>query len=153
MDRLLVHVREIPGRNPFDGAAYVFRNRAATRIKVLCSDARGTWLAVGRLQEGRFVWPSVGFVPFVGNTAAGAFKAARATQKAAAKPGSRAARRQAMREAGIPTSQSPVSQSQNMSGYEYSYDIRVGDGGTQHFSVQQQTLDRSHMGQRHWECW
>ncbi len=41
MDRLLVHVREILDRNPFDGAAYVFRNRAATRIKVLCCDAQG----------------------------------------------------------------------------------------------------------------
>lgn len=41
MDRLLVHVRETLERHPFDGAAYVFRNRAATRIKVLCCDTRG----------------------------------------------------------------------------------------------------------------
>jgi transposase len=60
MDRLLVHVREALGCNPFDGAAYVFRNRAATRIKVLCCDGQGVWLAVRRLQEGRFVWPSAG---------------------------------------------------------------------------------------------
>ncbi len=60
MDRLLVHVREILDRNPFDGAAYVFRNRAATRIKVLCCDAQGTWLAVRRLQDGRFIWPASG---------------------------------------------------------------------------------------------
>jgi transposase len=53
MDRLLVHVREILGRNPFDGAAYVFRNRASTRIKVLCCDAQGTWLAIRRWQTAR----------------------------------------------------------------------------------------------------
>jgi transposase len=60
MDRLLVHVREVLGCNPYDGAAYVFRNRAATRIKVLCGDAQGTWLAVRRLQQGRFIWPGPG---------------------------------------------------------------------------------------------
>jgi transposase len=60
MDRLLVHVRESLGSDPFDGAAYVFRNRAATRIKVLCCDAQGIWLAVRRLQEGRFRWPTAG---------------------------------------------------------------------------------------------
>lgn len=60
MDRLLVHVREVLDRNPFDEAAYVFRNRAATRIKVLCCDAQGTWRAVRRLQDGRFILPSAG---------------------------------------------------------------------------------------------
>jgi transposase len=60
MDRLLVHVRETLGQDPFDGAAYVFRHRAATRIKVLCCDAQGIWLAVRRLQEGRFRWPTAG---------------------------------------------------------------------------------------------
>lgn len=58
--RLLVQVREVLGREPLYGAAYVFRNRAATRIKVLCVDARGTWLTVRRLQHGRFIWPSAG---------------------------------------------------------------------------------------------
>ena len=60
MDRLLVHVREHLDRDPLDGGAYVFRNRAATRIKVLCCDAQGTWLAVRRLQQGRFIWPLAG---------------------------------------------------------------------------------------------
>lgn len=60
MDRLLVQVREVLGCEPQDGAAYVFRNRAATRIKVLCVDAHGTWLAVRRLQQGRFIWPCAG---------------------------------------------------------------------------------------------
>ena len=65
---------------------------------------------------------------------------------------SRAARREAMRDAGIPTSQQPVSQSRNASGREYSYDVSAPGGGTQRMSVQQQTMDRSHPGQAHWEA-
>jgi transposase len=60
MDRLLVHVREVLGRDPGDGGAYVFRNRSSSRIKLLCCDAQGTWLAVRRLQQGHFVWPHEG---------------------------------------------------------------------------------------------
>ena len=65
---------------------------------------------------------------------------------------SRAARREAMRDAGIPTSQQPVSQSRNKSGREYSYDVSAPGGGTQRMSVQQQTMDKSHPGQPHWEA-
>jgi hypothetical protein len=65
---------------------------------------------------------------------------------------SRAARREAMRDADIPTSQQPVSQSRNASGREYSYDVPAPGGGTQRMSVQQQTMDRSHPGQAHWEA-
>jgi RHS repeat-associated protein len=65
---------------------------------------------------------------------------------------SRAARRDAMRDAGIPTSQQPVSQSRNASGREYSYDVPAPGGSTQRMSVQQQTMDRSHPGQAHWEA-
>ena len=57
-----------------------------------------------------------------------------------------------MRDAGIPTSQQPVSQSRNASGREYSYDVPAPGGGTQRKSVQQQTMDSSHPGQAHWEA-
>jgi transposase len=57
IDRLVRHVREVLERDPLDGSAYVFRNRAASRIKLLCGDAQGMWLAIRRLQEGHFVWP------------------------------------------------------------------------------------------------
>ena len=60
MDRLLVHVRDQLGHDPFDGSAWVFRNRSATRIKVLCCDAQGVWLAVRRLHRGHFIWPRAG---------------------------------------------------------------------------------------------
>jgi transposase len=60
MDRLLVTVKTALGRDAFDGGAYVFRNRAGTRIKVLCCDRQGVWLCVRRLSEGHFVWPTPG---------------------------------------------------------------------------------------------
>ncbi|MDZ4153171.1 pre-toxin TG domain-containing protein, partial [Methylicorpusculum sp.] len=62
------------------------------------------------------------------------------------------ARREVMREQGIPTSQQPISQSRNSSGYEYQYEVPKSGGGTEIKSVQQQTLDSSHPGQGHWEA-
>jgi len=72
--------------------------------------------------------------------------------KAGKKLTSRAARREAMRREGIPTSQQPLSQSKNSSGREYQYGVPKAGGGSQRKSVQQQTLDRSHVGQGHWEA-
>ncbi len=40
--------------------AYVFANRRATRVKVLVHDGIGVWLAVRRLNRGKFVWPAPG---------------------------------------------------------------------------------------------
>jgi RHS repeat-associated protein len=65
---------------------------------------------------------------------------------------SRAARRDVMREQGIPTSQQPKSQSKNDSGREYSYEVPKSGGGKETKSVQQQTMDRSHQDQPHWEA-
>lgn len=55
IDRLLVTVQALLGRDAFEGAAYVFRNRTGTRIKVLVVDATGVWLCVRRLHSGRFI--------------------------------------------------------------------------------------------------
>lgn len=60
IDRLLVRVQSVFGRDAFDGAAYVFRNRSGTRIKLVLGDATGVWLCVRRLQQGRFRWPRPG---------------------------------------------------------------------------------------------
>ena len=57
MDRLLLLVQTHGGRDGFDGGAYVFRNRAGTRLKMVCVDAQGVWLCVRRLHAGSFVWP------------------------------------------------------------------------------------------------
>ncbi len=59
------------------------------------------------------------------------------------KESSRAARREAMRDEGIPTSQQPDSQEKNSSGREYRYGNK---------SVQEQTMDESHKDQPHWEA-
>jgi transposase len=60
MDRLLVLVQTALGRDGFDGSAYVFRNRAGTRLKMLVVDAQGVWLCTRRLHHGQFVFPRVG---------------------------------------------------------------------------------------------
>ena len=39
IDRLLVAVQTLRSTDAFDGAAYVFRNRAGTRLKLLLADA------------------------------------------------------------------------------------------------------------------
>lgn len=65
---------------------------------------------------------------------------------------SRAARRDAMRQAGIPTSQQSTSQSQNSSGREYSYEMQKPGGGAGMSSVQEQTMDISHPDKPHWEA-
>jgi hypothetical protein len=62
------------------------------------------------------------------------------------------ARKKVMQKEGIPTSQQPVSQSQNDSGRQYQYEVPKEGGGTKIKSVQQQTKDRSHPGEDHWEA-
>ncbi|HEX5050436.1 MAG TPA: IS66 family insertion sequence element accessory protein TnpB [Planctomycetota bacterium] len=45
--------------DPFSGAAFVFRNRGRTAIKVLVYDGQGFWLCHKRLSSGRFgFWPT-----------------------------------------------------------------------------------------------
>jgi RHS repeat-associated protein len=65
---------------------------------------------------------------------------------------SRGARRDSMRQEKIPTSQHPVSQSKNQSGYEYRYEVPQPGGGKGLASVQQQTMDISHPDKPHWEA-
>ena len=43
----------------YSGAVFVFRNRGATSVKVLHWDGTGLILVTKRLEDGRFVWPSV----------------------------------------------------------------------------------------------
>jgi len=57
-----------------------------------------------------------------------------------------------MRQAGIPTSQQPIAQSRNASGMEYRYEVPQAGGGTVQATVQQQTMDVSHLDEHHWEA-
>lgn len=60
IDRLLGMIDRDFGRDVREGGAYVFRNRAGTRIKLVMVDAQGVWLCVRRLHEGAFHWPRAG---------------------------------------------------------------------------------------------
>lgn len=62
MDRLLGHVRLTLQHTPTESDAYVFINRARSRIKLLRCDRHGMRLATRRLYEGGFKWPGDGDV-------------------------------------------------------------------------------------------
>ena len=56
MDGLARLCREVLQADPFSGAAFVFRNRRRTAIKILMYDGQGFWLAHKRLSKGKFIW-------------------------------------------------------------------------------------------------
>lgn len=59
IDGLARVCREVLDTDPFSGAAFVFRNRRATAVKLLVFDSQGFWLCHKRLSSGRFrFWPS-----------------------------------------------------------------------------------------------
>lgn len=60
IDGLSRVVQESLGKAPCDGSAYAFRNRSATRIKLLIWDGAGVWLGSRRLHRGRFMWAHTG---------------------------------------------------------------------------------------------
>lgn len=61
IDGLARLCREELGSDPFAGTVFVFRNRKATMIRILCYDGQGFWLCQKRLSAGRFrYWPSEG---------------------------------------------------------------------------------------------
>jgi hypothetical protein len=96
----------------------------------------------------------------VASAAAGGYALHKATEGAGDSAGqseaeastSREARKKVMQKEGIPTSQQPISQSRNESGRQYEYEVPKEGGGTKIKSVQQQTKDRSHPGEDHWEA-
>jgi transposase len=56
IDGLARLCRERLAADPFSGAAYVFRNRRGTALRILIYDGQGMWLCHKRLSEGRFRW-------------------------------------------------------------------------------------------------
>jgi transposase len=58
IDGLCRVCRKEMGQDPFSGYVFVFRNRKATAVKVLCYDGQGFWLCQKRMSKGRFHgWP------------------------------------------------------------------------------------------------
>jgi transposase len=56
IDGLARLCREQLQADPFSGAAFIFRNRRATAIKILVYDGQGYWLMHKRLSAGHFGW-------------------------------------------------------------------------------------------------
>ncbi|MFP1592126.1 IS66 family insertion sequence element accessory protein TnpB [Escherichia coli] len=57
IDALTQYYRMNSGRYGIGGAAFVFVNKARSRIKVLRWDKHGVWLCTRRLHKGSFRWP------------------------------------------------------------------------------------------------
>lgn len=56
IDGLAAICRRVLAEQPLSGAVFVFRNRAATALKLLFYDGQGYWLCTKRLSQGRFHW-------------------------------------------------------------------------------------------------
>jgi transposase len=59
IDGLSMIVQEALGQAPCSGMAFVFRNKAGNRLRLLVWDGNGVWLCQRRLHRGGFVWPKV----------------------------------------------------------------------------------------------
>jgi transposase len=59
IDGLSILAQQALGQ-PCAGSAFVFRNAAGNRIKVLLWDGNGVWLCQRRLHQGHFIWPASG---------------------------------------------------------------------------------------------
>ena len=57
IDGLSAIVQQALEQSPCAGSAFVFRNRAGNRLKLLLWDGNGVWLCQRRLHRGSFVWP------------------------------------------------------------------------------------------------
>jgi transposase len=65
IDGLSSIVQQVLGQSPCSGSAFIFRNRAGNRLRLLVWDGNGVWLCQRRLHQGSFVWPKVQEAGFV----------------------------------------------------------------------------------------
>jgi len=64
LDGLSMIVQQSLGHSPCAGSAFIFRNRAGNRLRLLLWDGNGVWLCQRRLHQGSFVWPKAGDAVF-----------------------------------------------------------------------------------------
>ncbi|WP_446812219.1 IS66 family insertion sequence element accessory protein TnpB (plasmid) [Methylomonas sp. 2BW1-5-20] len=57
LDGLSAIVQQSLGHSPCAGSAFIFRNRAGNRLRLLLWDGNGAWLCQRRLHRGSFVGP------------------------------------------------------------------------------------------------
>jgi transposase len=57
-DGLAEHVRAFLGHDPLSGSMFVFRNKAAHRVKILWWDRDGLAIYYKRIERGTFAFPS-----------------------------------------------------------------------------------------------
>lgn len=57
-DGLLMLVEHVLRQDPFSGHLFIFRNKTATRIKILHWDRNGFAIWYKRLEKGRFQFPA-----------------------------------------------------------------------------------------------
>ena len=135
-----------------DGIGTVF-DAAAVILPVVPAVAGHSIKAIRALDKGTDALKAVDKVADTAKAADRTGDVSKATGKTAKTvETSRAARREAMRKSGIPTSQQPASQFKTKSGYVYNYDAPTSSNSKNFKSVQQQTLDRSHPNAPHWEA-
>jgi transposase len=56
VDALAALCRDQWQQDPFSGTLFVFRNRAATSLKLLVYDGNGFWLCLRRFSSGKLLW-------------------------------------------------------------------------------------------------
>ncbi|WP_396643663.1 IS66 family insertion sequence element accessory protein TnpB [Methylomonas sp. 2B] len=69
LDGLSAIVQQNLRHSPCAGSAFIFRNRAGNRLRLLLWDGNGVWLCQRRLHQGSFVWPKAGDAVFSINQA------------------------------------------------------------------------------------
>jgi len=58
-DGLAALVKNELRKDPFTGAAFVFRSRRADRLKLIYWDGSGMVMACKRLEDHSFIWPAI----------------------------------------------------------------------------------------------
>lgn len=59
LDGLIILIADELSCDPCSGELFIFRNRLATKIKLLWYDTNGFWLCYKRLEKGKLIFPSL----------------------------------------------------------------------------------------------